>query len=93
MKVSEVERAFTRKLGAEQDVSGNHIYFYLNYEDCEYTVGKLSHSWKGSLNDTQIVMLARKLYLKKNEFEQFVDCNLTTPEMLDLWQERRQALS
>ena len=90
MKVSEIKRIFKEKLGADQDNSGDHIYFYLDYKGSEYTVGKLSHSWRGTLNNTQIMMMARKLYLKKNEFEQFVDCSLTTAEMLNLWQMRRQ---
>ena len=90
MTVREVERAFTNKLGANRDDSGDHIYFYLDYGGSEYTVGKLSHSWGGNLNDDQISMLARKLFLKKSEFEQFCTCDLTTDEMLDIWQKRRQ---
>ena len=92
MRIHDVKRAFTRKLGAEGDDSGDHIYFYLDYKGSQYTVGKLSHSWSGDLNDTQIMMLARKLFLKKREFELFVDCTLNTAETIDLWQERRQAL-
>ena len=90
MNISEVEQVFTNKLGANKDVSGDHIYFYLDYEGSEYTVGKLSHSWRGTLNPTQIAMLARKLFLQKSEFEQFATCDLTTDKMLDIWQKRRQ---
>ena len=50
----DVKHAFTRKLGAEEDSSGDHNYFYFEYQGSEYTVGKLSHSWGGNLNDTQI---------------------------------------
>ncbi len=80
-------------MGATLDDKGDHVYFYLDYEGCEYTVGKLSHSWKGTLNNTQVMMMAHKLNLKKREFEQFVECDLSTAEMLILWQKRRQALS
>lgn len=90
LTVGEVEEAFVRKLGAERDNSGDHIYFYLRYDNSDYTVGKLSHSWRGTLNDTQVLMLARKLWLQKREFERFVDCDLTTADMIDLWQSRRR---
>ncbi len=91
MTVHDVERAFTRKLGAERDDSGDHIYFYLNHRGSEYTVGKLSHSWRGSLNDTQVAMLARKLFLQKAEFEGFVECVTPAEEMKNLWQTRGAA--
>ena len=89
LRVCDVEHGYVNKLGAERDPSGDHIYFYLNHGGSQYTVGKLSHSWRGSLNDTQIMMLARKLHLQKREFERFVDCNLKAAEVIDLWQRRR----
>jgi hypothetical protein len=89
LTVSDVEYCFVSKLGADRDDSGDHIYFYLNYHGSQYTVGKLSHSWRGSLNDTQVLMLARKLHLQKREFEQLVSCHLQAPDAIDLWQSRR----
>jgi len=89
LRIRDATNAFTRKLGAEQDDSGDHTYFYLNYEGSQYTVGKLSHSWRGSLNDTQIGILAHKLCLRKREFEQFVTCELSAPDMIKLWQQRK----
>jgi hypothetical protein len=89
--VADVDYVFTRKLGASRDRSGHHIYFYFMDGGSEYTVGKLSHSWRGSLNSTQILMLARKLYLGVAEFEAFVDCGLPTDEMLRVWRQRRRA--
>lgn len=90
MDIRTVKRSFVKKLGAEEDVSGDHIYYYLDYQGSQYTVGKLSHSWSGSLNDTQVGMLAHKLHLKKKEFEHFVSCELDTQSAIDIWQERRQ---
>jgi len=90
--IRDVQRAFTSKLKAEPDVSGDHIYFYLSFKGSEYTVGKLSRSWRGTLNDTQIMMLTRRLHLKKREFENWVICNITNSEMIKLWQNRRQSL-
>jgi hypothetical protein len=87
--VGDVEYTFTRKLGASRDRSGHHIFFYFRDGEADYTVGKISHSWSGQLNDTQILMLAKKMYLAKREFEDFVDCNLATDQMLRVWRERR----
>ncbi len=89
MTVQDVEDAFVKKLGAQRDDSGDHVYYYLRHGQSEYTVGKLSHSWRGNLNDTQIMMLARKLRLQKREFERFVDCELTTDQMIATWLQRR----
>lgn len=86
-----MKRAFVRKLGAEEDISGDHIYYYLDYGGSQYTVGKLSHSWSGTLNDTQIGMLARKLRLRKTQFEQFVSCDLDAHTAISIWQQQRQS--
>jgi hypothetical protein len=90
LTVRDVEQGFVTKLGAEKDKSGDHIYFYFNYGGSQYTVGKLSHSWKGSLSDTQVHMIARRLCLQKREFEQFIDCELEAAEVVDMWQRRRE---
>lgn len=89
MRVRDVESAFTGKLGAERDDSGDHIFFYLKHRESEYTVGKLSHAWRRDLNDTQIQLLAHKLRLQKREFEQFVDCTITPEEVIKRWESRR----
>jgi hypothetical protein len=89
MRLKDARRAFTGKLGAHEDVSGDHIYYYYQYQGAEYTVGKLSHSWSGTLNDTQVNMLSKKLRLRKNEFEHWVECTMTNEIMIGLWQSRR----
>ena len=93
LRIREVKHAFTRKLGAEEDSSGDHTYFYFEYQGSEYTVGKLSHSWSGNLNDTQILLLGRKLFLKKREFEEWVDCTLSNDKMIEVWLKRRKELA
>lgn len=89
MDIRDVTRAFTHKLGAKRDKSGHHIYFYFSYEGSDYTVGKLSHAWRGHLNDTQIGMLARHLHLQNSEFEQFVECTIGADDMIEMWLQRR----
>lgn len=88
MTVDDAKDAFTGKLGAIQDKSGKHIFFYFRDSDSDYTVGKISHSWRGQLNNTQIMLLAKKLRLQKQEFEKWVDCTLQTDEMLQIWRNR-----
>lgn len=88
MRVRDVKRAFTVKLGAEEDKSGDHIYYYLSHQGSDYTVGKLSHSWTGSLGPSQISMLAKKLNLRDREFVQFVDCCLSADDTIASWQDR-----
>lgn len=92
MKVDDVRRAFMRKLGAVEDRQGHHDFFYLDYQDSEYTVGKLSHSWSGNLNETQVRMLANKLHLENREFERFVECTLSREDMISVWQSRQRDL-
>ncbi|MBI4505982.1 MAG: hypothetical protein HY691_10645 [Chloroflexi bacterium] len=84
-----MKRAFVVKLGAERDDAGHHIFFYLEHGGSQYTVGKLAHSWSGTLNNTQIGMLAKKLCLQVREFEGFVACDVTRDELIQLWLGRR----
>ena len=89
--VHDVDIALTRKLGAIKDEGKHHIYFYLQHEGSEYTVGKLSHSWSGSLNDTQVKMCADMLCIKKRDFESFVSCTKSRDDIVKLWQGGRSA--
>jgi len=88
LRVHDVESAFVRKLGAQRDESGDHIYFYLRYQGADYTVAKLSHSWRGDLNPTQIDMVRRKLHLQTSEFERFVGCSQSADRGIAIWQDR-----
>lgn len=89
MDVRDVQRAFTRKLGAVEDRKRHHIFFFYQDGDFTYEVGKLSHSWSGNLNDAQEGMLARKLQLQKRQFVEFVDCSLSTEDMVAIWRSGR----
>ena len=89
LRIHDVEQAFTTKLGAKRDDSGDHIYFYFQHEDSEYTVGKLSHSWRQDLGPKQVHLLAQKLWLQDKEFELFVGCDMSADQMVALWLCRR----
>jgi len=65
------------------------VYFYFEDGESNYTVGKKSHSWRGQLNDTQINMLAKRLRLRKREFEEFVSCAIEKGQFIQLWRKSR----
>jgi hypothetical protein len=89
LDVHDVERAFLRKLGAERNHQGHHVFFFYSHQGSNYTVAKLSHSWSGHLNDTQLGMLAKKLNLRKREFEEWVNCAMDNDTMIGRWQAGR----
>lgn len=74
MDVSDVDHKLQQKLGAVRDRSGHHVFFYQTIDGKEHLVAKMSHSWRGQLDKTQIKMLADGLRLQLHEFELFVDC-------------------
>ena len=76
------------KLGADEDRSGDHIYFFLTVGDKEHRVGKMSHSARGQVQDFVIGDTARRLRLRKGEFLQVVDCTIDKNGHRKLWVER-----
>ena len=89
MDVRDVRRTLTGKLGAVEDRASHHVFFYLQYGDKEYRGPKISHSWRGDLNDQQVDWLKNPLLLSKEEFEQLVDCPLTRDAFFNIWVERK----
>jgi len=91
MTVNDAKQAFTAKLGASEDRSGEHVFFYFTDGSSEYLVGKMSHSWKGAkqLPEPIIRSMAKKLNLTKKDFESFVECSLGTDDMLRKWRVQR----
>lgn len=89
MDVGEIRRAMVRKLEALEDRRKDHIWFYFSYDGKEYKGPKLSHSWHGDLNDQQIAWLKKPLELTKSEFQDFVECPLSTQEFYEKWTERK----
>ena len=89
MDVREVRTAMIGKLEAFEDRSGGHVFFYLPYEGREYKGPKLSHSWRGELNDQQIDWLKKPLLLTKAEFENLVDCSLETEQFYEVCAQRK----
>jgi len=84
----EIRSTLVAKLGAAEDRAGHHIYFWLNIDDHEYRVGKLSHSARGQALDHVISDTAKRLKLTKKEFRSLVECLIDKDMHEDIWRER-----
>ena len=89
MDVRTVRSVFLGKLSAEEDRARNHIFYYLEHNGRKYRGPKMSHSWRGELNDQQIDWLKKPLELTKGEFETLVACDLTGEDFFVLWASRK----
>lgn len=88
MDYRDIRSTLTSKLGAIEDRSGDHIYFFLTVDGYDFRVGKLSHSTRGQAVGHVINDTARRLKLRKKEFVSLVDCEINKPEHERLWRER-----
>ena len=68
--------ALVAKLHAIEDRSGHHIYFWLNIDDHDYRVGKLSHSARGQAPDYVVSDTDKRLRLSKKELQRLVACTI-----------------
>ena len=89
MDVRAVRSTFLGKLAALEDRGRDHIFYYLTYDGRTYRGPKMSHSWRGDLNDQQIDWLKKPLELTKGEFETLVACDLTGDDFFVLWASRK----
>lgn len=89
MDVRAVRRIFTGKLGATEDRASHHIFYFLQYQGKLYLGSKMSHSWRGDLDDQQIEWIKKPLLLSKEEFVSVVDCSLSKDEFFNLWVQRK----
>lgn len=89
MHVREIRVTLKNKLQAVEDRGQHHVFFYLPYRGKEYFGAKVSHSWRGDLNDQQIDWVKKGLLLTKREFEELVDCPLTKDRFFQIWANRK----
>ena len=85
----EIRSTLVTKLNAEEDRTGDHIYFWLNIDGSEFRVGKLSHSARGQAPNYVISDTARRLKLTKKEFVSLVECTIDKQMHKDLWKNRK----
>lgn len=89
MDVRDIRRALKRKLSAYEDRARHHVFYFLEYDGKEYRGPKLSHSWRGDLDDQQLDWIKRPLLLSKAEFENLVECPLSREEFYKIWAQRK----
>ena len=92
MDVRTVRRILLRKLDAVEDRAGHHVFFYLDYQGKRYLGPKMSHSWRGNLDDQQIDWLKKPLLLTSREFEELISCSLTREDFFARWAERKELI-
>jgi len=81
-------RATLKKLDAIEDRSGHHVYFYLEIDEHDYRICKLSHSMRGELPSFVITDTVKRLKLTSREFTALADCQIEKPEFLQIWKFR-----
>jgi len=84
----EIRSTLVAKLDAVEDRASHHIYFWLNIDDHEYRVGKLSHSARGQATDYVVSDTAKRLKLTKREFVSLVECSIDKGMHEDIWRKR-----
>ncbi len=88
MDVGDLQRELRRKLGAEQDRSSHHVYFFLDIPgNGELRVAKFSHSARGRLPDFVVADTARRLRLSKSQIEALVECTISGSAFWEIWNE------
>lgn len=88
MDYRDIRSTLVNKLGAGEEKSGRHIYFFLTIDEHDYRVGKLSHSFRGQAVDYVVHDTARRLKLNKREFVSLVDCEIDKGTHETLWRQR-----
>lgn len=77
-------------MGADEDVGGDHIYYYMQIGKISHRIGKVSHSTRGSdtVDDYVIRDTTKRMKVSKPELVGIVDCSISKGQYLDIWQER-----
>lgn len=84
----EIRSTLVAKLDANEDRTGHHIYFWLNIDEHEYRVGKLSHGARGQAPDHVVFDTAKRLKLTKKEFQSLVAYSMDKDMHEDIWRKR-----
>lgn len=86
MDAGDLQRALRRKLGAAEDRSSHHVYFFIEIPgDGELRAAKFSHSARGRLPDFVVADTARRLKLNRRQLDELVECTLSGDGFRELW--------
>lgn len=88
MEYRELRKALKVKLGAEESMESDHIYYFKMFDDGSYRVGKVSHSARGQVEDFIIRDTARRLRVVREELLELVGCTLDSANHERLWRLR-----
>lgn len=88
-KKTEVSKVLIKK-GFTLDDSRDHKYFYLyNSDGTKTTVyTKISHGSGNEIHDGLLGEMMRQIHLKKQEFNEYLDCTLSKDKYLDILKEK-----
>ena len=88
MNGRELKRALTRKVGATEDKTSHHVFYWLEYDGSERRVAKISHSSRGQLAAMVVSDTAKRLKLTGPELNKLVDCTLSCEQFRQFWADR-----
>ena len=88
MDYREFHSALLSKGGAEEDRSGDHVFFYIDVDGQSYRATKFSHSASGQVTAPILSAISRQMRLTNRELRRFVDCTIERKGWLKLWRER-----
>jgi hypothetical protein len=85
MDTRDLQRALRRKLDAEEDRSGDHVFYWVTIDGKQFRAAKFSHPGRGQLGDHVITDTTKRLKLTKAQLEELVDCPMTGERFWELW--------
>ena len=88
MDSREIQTTLVVKLGAIEDRTSHHVYYWMNVDGIEFRVGKLSHSSRGRAPEYVVSDTAKRLKLNKKEFTSLVECSMDKGTHRDIWRSR-----
>lgn len=88
MDYRDIRSTLKSKLGAIEDRSGHHIYYFITIDEHDYRAGKISHGARGQAEDYVIRDTAKRLKLTKQEFHSLIDCVIDKEQHESIWRER-----
>ena len=86
MDARDLQRALRRKLDAEEDRSGDHVFYWMAVNGQDLRVAKFSHSERGQLRNHVILDAAKRLKLTRPQLDELVDCLMTKEAFWILWE-------
>ena len=90
MEYKKLKRTWKNKLGADEDVGGDHIYYNMRIGEFSHRIGKVSHSTRGSDTVDDYIMrdTTRRMKVSKPELVEIVGCSISKGQYVVMWQER-----